>query len=911
MINLSGYTIQLPTAGDTVHSLALSTSDTLVLSAGTFNATSGSTLTGGAIVNVSGGSLTGSATFTSSTLNLSSGSLGGPESFNGSTINFTGGTLGGAATLINSTLNDSTTAGGATITAEANSTIKGVIPSGQTITVQGNNTVGDSNLSLLPATGANGAINDGMIVVESASGSGSRSSLAVASGSTFLNAGTVQVGPSSAYSAITGSFDNTGTFTVLAGATAIVGSSGLTFTQDVGGTLTATGTFICNTGTLAIKGGTVSGNVDAQGCSIQLYNTISSATTVTANNGVTTLISNDSPLGKIQVQGNSTYGNATLSVASGTNNAGTILVESASGSGYSSNLSVASGLTFINAGTVQVGLSSANSAITGSFDNTGTFTVLAGATAIVGSSGLAFTQDVGGTLTATGTFICNTGTLAIKGGTVSGNVDAQGCSLQLYNTISSATTVTAIAGNGATTLISNDSPLGKIQVQGNSTYGNATLSVAGGANNDGTILVQSANGSGYSSNLSAASGSTFLNAGTVQVGPSSSNSAITGSFDNTGTFTVLAGATAIVGSSGLTFTQDVGGTLTATGTFICNTGTLAIKGGTVSGNVDAQGCSLQFFNTVTTGVTVTAIAGNGATTLISNDSPLGKIQVQGNNTYGNATLSIAGGANNDGTILLQSANGSGYSSYLSAASGSIFTNVGTVQVGPSSSSSAITGNFDNTGTLTVLAGATAVVGSSGLTFTQDLTGTLTATGTFICNAGTFAIKGGTVTGNVDAQGCSLQFFNTVTTAVTVTAINGNGATTLISNDSPLGEVLVQGNNTYGNATLSIAGGANNDGTILLQSANGSGYSSYLAVASGSIFTNAGLVQVGPSSLLQLRDRELRQHGHLQGPGRRDGGRGHRWLDVHAGPDRDAHRHRHLHLQRRHLRDQGGHGHRQR
>ena len=64
-----------------------------------------------------------------------------------------------------------------------------------------------------------------------------------------------------------------------------------------------------------------------------------------------------------------------------------------------------------------------------------------------------------------------------------------------------------------------------------------------------------------------------------------------------------------------------------------------------------------------------------------------------------------------------------------------------------------------------------------------------------------------------------------------------------------------------NATLKVADGLTNDGTILLQSAN-AGYSDTLATGSGT-FTNAadGTIHVGPGS-----GGGADNHGHFGQPG---------------------------------------------
>ena len=95
-------TITLPSGGITVHSLTV-TGDTLALAAGTITTTTGLTFSGGA------------------------------------TFNFSGGSVSGPATLTNSTLNDGAGAGAATFTVAGNSALNGPITASQSLLLQSAN----------------------------------------------------------------------------------------------------------------------------------------------------------------------------------------------------------------------------------------------------------------------------------------------------------------------------------------------------------------------------------------------------------------------------------------------------------------------------------------------------------------------------------------------------------------------------------------------------------------------------------------------------------------------------------------------------------------------------------------------------------------------------------------------------
>ena len=81
----------------------------------------------------------------------------------------------------------------------------------------------------------------------------------------------------------------------------------------------------------------------------------------------------------------------------------------------------------------------------------------------------------------------------------------------------SITAKTSVYAWGSATLVGNASAEATVDVQGNGTIGGATLTLTSGATNAGTILLQSATGSGYRSNLSVPSGVNFDNTGTIQV----------------------------------------------------------------------------------------------------------------------------------------------------------------------------------------------------------------------------------------------------------------------------------------------------------------------------------------------------------------------------------------------------------
>ena len=546
-----------------------------------------------------------------------------------------------------------------------------------------------------------------------------------------------------------------------------------TFTQ-AGGTLSvaSTGTFANTGGLFLVQGGTVSGQVEANGGSLQLASSITAPTTITVFRASTTLVSNDAPMGNVLVQGGSAQGAAAanLTLASGAANLGTITLQPAGttpSGGPGSNLIVATGTTFVNAGTIQVNAGGGiTSTLTGNFTNQGTFNVGADATLLVPNpAGETFTQ-AGGTLSvaSSGTFATTGGLFLVQGGTVSGPVEANGGSLQLASSITAPTTITVV--RASTTLVSNDAPMGTVLVEGGSASGAAAgnLTLASGAANLGTITLQPTGvtpSGGPGSSLIVATGTTFVNAGTIQVNAGVGiTSTLTGNFTNQGTFNVGAGATLLVPNpAGESFTQ-AGGTLsvTSSGTFATTGGLFLVQGGTVSGPVEANGGSLQLASSITAPTTITVF--RASTTLVSNDAPKGTVLVQGAELLSGtapANLTLASGAANMGTITLQPTGvtpSGGPASNLIVATGTTFVNAGTIQVNAGVGiTSTLTGNFTNQGTFNVGADATLLVTNpAGQTFTQA-GGTLSAnsSGTFANNGGLFLVQGGRSAAQVEAS----------------------------------------------------------------------------------------------------------------------------------------------------------------
>ena len=108
---------------------------------------------------------------------------------------------------------------------------------------------------------------------------------------------------------------------------------------------------------------------------------------------------------------------------------------------------------------------------------------------------------------------------------------------------------------------------------------------------------------------------------------------------------------------------------------------------------------------------------------------------------------------------------------------------------------------------------------------------------------TYNAAGGTITGPGYVYNGTLLV--TVSTASPTTILARWHGDTLATNNLPNTTIWVQGNSSLGrvNATLTVAPGLTNDGTILLESQN-AGYTDTLSTGSGTFTNDAdGIIQV--------------------------------------------------------------------
>jgi hypothetical protein len=695
----------------------------------------------------------------------------------------------------------------------------------------------------------------------------------------------------------TGPFSNGGTFTVTNGNQLSI-TSGLDFTQQTG-SLNVNGTFLQPSGTFNFNGGNVTG-------SVSLANSTLNVGLGNIGSGAFTLMGLSNSLGgdvaaaqSLRIEGNPTYGHATITALGSFENSGAIRLDSI-GSGYSETFTMAGSDVFTNAGSFELlagagGVRYFNGALdnqagaslnveqnatlsTGPISNSGSFTVASGKQLTFGSN-LTFNQEAG-TLAANGTFLLPGGTLNLNGGTITGVPSLASCAVNFGGSFTTPAEL-LVQGSGST-IAGNVNSAGQIvHVEGNSVYSHATLTAPASFVNGGTIRLESAVG-GYSETFTMTGSEICFNTGTIEFLPGTGGNRYfygaldnqtggsvsvqhstlfhTGPFSNSGSFTVAGGQTLTFGS-GVTFNQE-DGTLDAGGTFLMPSGTLNLNGGTITGVPSLASCAVNFGGSFTTPAEL-LVQGSGST-IAGNVNSAGQIvHVEGNSVYSHATLTAPASFVNGGTIRLESAVG-GYSETFIVSGSEVCSNTGTIeflsgtggnryfngaldnQTGGSVSVqhdavSFATGPITNSGSFSVAAGEKLTF-ESNMTFNQE-DGTLDASGTFLFPSGTLNLNGGTITGVPSLASCAINLGGSFTTPMEL-LVEGSGST--ITGDIKAGQTFrVQGNPSYSHATLTAAQGFENAGTVSLESASG-GYSSTFIVQNGP-FVNTGLLETIPGA----------------------------------------------------------------
>ena len=335
-----------------------------------------------------------------------------------------------------------------------------------------------------------------------------------------------------------------------------------------------------------------------------------------------------------------------------------------------------------------------------------------------------------------------------------------------------------------------------ILVQGGDADGNATLSTPGDVTNNGTILLESLDGSDANAVLSL--GGSLENLGSIEAAGGAGGPTIGGDVFNLGTISVAAGSSLRIASgdpAGPSFTQ-LAGSITADGQLFLDGGFFDFEGGTLSGDFLVRDTDLYVSPDVSSPATIQAVGGNNQ--LESNESPYVTIEVEGG-PDNQGVLIAASGAVNAGTILLETV-GSYWGSYLTAVDTLINDVTGVIDVEAGGGGlRAITGNLVNAGLIYVAADTQLEINSAssnGPSLTQ-LDGSIVAAGQMLLNTGTFDFEGGTLAGNFVVKNADIYVAPTVTAPAMIRAIGPGNQ--LEDNDSTSVAIQVEGRRQPGRA----------------------------------------------------------------------------------------------------------------
>ncbi|MCK4343282.1 MAG: hypothetical protein KAY37_16330 [Phycisphaerae bacterium] len=651
-------------------------------------------------------------------------------------------------------------------------------------------------------------------------------------------------------------------------------ASGKTFTVDGPSQLTA--------GTVLWRGSTWTGTGTITNDTSMIcegYSTISS-----------TFVQNNDLL----VRGSHSGGIATLTVAEGFTNSGTITLET-DYNGFSSNLTVTTGTltndaagvilvepgtggtrqisaNLVNNGTIDLNTPTIFYKVDGVYTNNTAFNIAAAGSLTINGNNQTFNQD-GGTLTIDGAFTMITAAFNFNGGTITPKSPIlRGTALSIG---AGATGAANFTMQGSSTL-SGDIQAGQtVLVEGSYTGGHASLTSANGFTNAGTITLETSY-NGYYSNLIVTTGTLNIaasgvinvnpgdggartisadltNDGTINLNTPTSFTRNGGIYTNNAAFNIASDASLAISGNSQTFNQEAG-TLAIDGAFNMGQNTFNFNGGTITGTPLLDDSALNIGESATTAASFTM---HGLSTLSGDISAGQTILVEGSYSDGHALLTAAEGFTNAGTITLETAY-NGYNSHLTVTTGTLtnavsgvidinlgdggprtisadITNNGTINVNTPTTFSKSNGVCTNNNAFNIAAdGSLTINYNTHQTFSQEA-GTLAIAGAFhMKGTNIFNFNGGTITGNPILDDAALNIGPGSTGAGFFTM---RGNSTLSGDIAEAQTVWVQGSNIGSHTYLTAAASFTNAGTIMLESID-SAYYSNLTVTTGTL-TNAG------------------------------------------------------------------------
>ncbi len=769
------------------------------------------------------------------TLNAGSGALAQI----GGLFDYTGGAIGGTFVAAGAELDveDPTGTGEIQVRGQDNRLDQNLAP-GVMLWVQGCDWNGDATL-----TAADGAVNDGVIDLESIGSWGWNSDLCVAPGGVFTNAATgvidVQAGAgggrllqgilinqgvleADAGLQWSGDVANSGTITVAAGVEVdIADLNGTPSTlSQTAGSLVVDGSLLVPDGTLDVEGGALDGGgtLQVQDAQLSFGPTATGPLPVQVVGQGDVLLTNQGGV-TLWVRGDDRFGPGVLSVAPDAVNAGTILLDSAS-TYWGSSLSLQDGLDNTTTGVIHVtGGSGGGRSITGDLSNEGTLIVDAGAALDIDGgtdAGPTLTQN-DGVIEADGAVLLSGGFLDFEGGAITGSFTVDGSQIYVDPNVTDPSQVRVVGGGDV--LLDNGSASTTLLVQGDDAYDEGVLTVAPDATNAGTIQLDSASGY-WGSSLVLQDMLDNLPGGSILVTPGSGGGrSIVGDIDNEGLLQVASGeSVTITGATGAgpTFIQD-GGLIQADGQLVLDGGLFDFESGDVAGSFLVNDAQIYVGPGATDPATV-YVVGSGDT-LLGNEGPSVTLQVQGDDGFGQGVLTASAGAVNAGAIVLDSTS-SYFGSALAAPDTLLNATGGLITVADDGGGSrSLMGDFINAGTIYVPSGQQLTLdGAAGASPTLIQSGGLiAAAGRFVQDGGLFDFESGATVGDFVVNGASIYVGPNVA-APSLVEVAGSG-NVLLGNDSPSTTLWLGGTDDYDAGVLTVAPGADNLGTLLLASSS--------------------------------------------------------------------------------------------
>ena len=830
----------------------LSGTGSVILNAGTVYMGSSS----GTLTQALGHTISGQGTITATLINQGvinanvngqTLSLGGVAITNAATMEATGGGVLNVRTTVNNAGETILASGGGNVQINGGTVVGGTLTSTDTSYFSAGSGGGNLNGVIVSngsqfnilngdtLTVTNGITNNGTIVVNSNQGT-SGSNLTFSGSQTLSGAGSVILNGSGAYlnTSNNGVLTQAATHTINGQGTiyAALTNQGLVNANVNGGTLYLDGA-ITNAATMEATGGGVLG-----------VNT-------TVNNANGTILASG---GNVQINGGTVVGGTLTSTGSSyfsSNDSGNlngVTLSTGSQFNIAGNTTVTNGIT--NNGTIAVSGDELTFSGTQTLSGTGSVILNAG-TVYMGSSSGTLTQALGHTISGQGTI---TATL-INQGVINANVNGQTLSLGGV-AITNAATMEATGGgvlnvrttvnNAGETILASGG--GNVQINGGTVVGGTLTSTdtsyfsagSGGGNLNGVIV---SNGSQFNilngDTLTVTNGIT--NNGTIVV---NSNQGTSGSnLTFSGSQTLSGAGSVILNGSGAYLNTSNNGVLTQAATHTINgQGTIyaaLTNQGLVNANVN--GGTLYLDGAITNAATMEAIGGGvlGVNTTVNNAN--GTILASGGNVQINGGTVVGGTLTSTGSSYFSS-NDSGNLNGVTLSTGSQFniagnttvtngiTNNGTIAVSGDELTFSGTQTLSGTGSVILNAG-TVYMGSSSGTLTQALGHTISGQGTITATL----INQGVINANVNGQTLSLGGV-AITNAATMEA-TGGGVLNVRTTVNNAGETILAsgGGNVQINGGTVVGGTLTSTDTSYFSAGSGGGNLNGVIVSNGSQF----------------------------------------------------------------------------